>query len=99
MKGVMVATSSRPEQMIVDWSGMSCYIKGDERFQLSENRLRGNEKETERIKVRFKATLSLRDDNGILNSVTKEGCGLIPLRSTSEAFGNPSSSPAQDGNE
>lgn len=42
----------------------------------SENQLRGNERGTGRIRVRVKAALSPRDDNGVLYSVTKEGCGL-----------------------
>lgn len=62
----------------------------------SENQLRKNERGTERIRVRFKAALSPRDDKGVLYSVTEEGWGLNPLPLTSEALGNPSpSSPKQ----
>lgn len=56
-----------------------------------ENQLRGNERGTERIRIRFKAALSPRDDNGALYSMTKEGCGFT-LSLTCEAFGTPSPS-------
>lgn len=49
------------------------------------------------MRVRLKAALSPRDDNGALYSVTKEGCGLSRLPPTSEVTGNPSSLQSHSG--
>lgn len=65
--------------------------------QLPQNPLGGNKRGTGRIRVRFKAALSPRDDNGALYSVTKEGCGFTRLPPTSEATGNPSSLQSRSG--
>lgn len=66
---------SRQRQITMGWSGTCCYVEGEKSSSFPENQLRGNERGTGRITVRFKAALPPRDDNGALCSVTKEGCG------------------------
>lgn len=78
MKAVEGALSSGRGQTSIVWSDLCCYVRGGEVFQVLRW-LRGNERGTEGIKVRFKTALSPRDDNVALYSVTKAGCELIPL--------------------
>lgn len=99
MKGVGVAARSNNKQgqMIIRWPGARCHVEVTKCSSFPENQLGGNKRGTGRLRVRFKAALSPRGDNGALYSVTKEGCGLTRLPPTSEATGNPSSLQSHSG--